>query len=781
LTDSKLRELERRFRVSGSVEDEAAWLRARVQAGEITDECLQLACRLGQGAAAVALGRISDPLAMDERYEVVGELGRGGMGVVYRARDVTAGREVALKLTLGRLRPNLLERFRREGELTARLDHPGIVRIYSSGEIDGRPYLAYELVDGTSFSEVILSMDRRARVSVVRDAARALGHAHAQGVLHRDVKGENILVDREGRGRVADFGLATAQDQDRLTKTGSLLGTPVFMSPEMVDGRGRPLGPPSDVWSLGILLYQALTDVLPIEGGSMIEIVGRIMAGAFERPRKLSADVPPGLEQICLRALTLDPEDRYANGEALAADLDAWLDGTYRLVRGPKALVGAGIVAAVILGVAIGLVMTKSSDSTAASADPASPTTVEGVPTPDAPPTPDTVDPGVLREARAQLSTFEALEPKARVRGAKRWLSRYPRLPANERAVVEEIARKAQLEFPLLEIQHSRSTKTYSGAASQTFRVKGFFLGNERILTQGADLKLRCWKVSDPHESEWVMDCGEPLTSGLAVHPDGSAFVVSMGKDSGVVHAVDAATRVARALPGGPFDGIEVRNVIFSPNGKTLLLGMPYVGVFQYRWPSLELVRKHEFAFVRDLDVSPNSRLFAACGGPWREPGEPRSFLRVWNLESGKLELEQVDVNMRAQVAFDPSGESLVVGTQAGALYMILLDDPDSKHPFLAPTDEESGTWLALGKAHGGVPTGLAFGADGVTLFSTSNSPGPGMPSELRVWDFPSRYQARMLQNQDASFISITRSPDRKRVLVGTGIRTVQVHAAQQQ
>ncbi|MCO5164929.1 MAG: serine/threonine protein kinase [Planctomycetes bacterium] len=187
---------------------------------------------------------------IDDRFLLLGELGRGATGAVYRARDLERGGEVALKVALARPEWVRLQRFLREGEVTAALRHPNIVGIHSMGVADGRPYLAYELVEGArQLDEAARGAPLGRRVELVRDAARALGHAHARGVVHRDVKPANVLVDGAGRVRVADFGLAQALDHERLTVTGALLGTPAYMAPEQLRARRGDVGPPTDVWA----------------------------------------------------------------------------------------------------------------------------------------------------------------------------------------------------------------------------------------------------------------------------------------------------------------------------------------------------------------------------------------------------------------------------------------------------------------------------------------------------------------------------------------------------
>jgi TPR repeat protein/tRNA A-37 threonylcarbamoyl transferase component Bud32 len=272
------------------------------------------------------------------RFEVQGTLGKGGMATVYRARERESGREVALKiLSEERSKPEQMERFLREGQVTAGLRHPGIVRVHDAGACAGRGYLVYELVEGARTLDVVLpQLDVRERVALVRDAARALGFAHAQGVLHRDVKPENLLVDGAGHLRVADFGLARGAAQQRLTRTGALLGTPHYMAPELVAGERERQGPATDVWALGVILYQAITGSLPFEGQGFLELSAAIIHAEPTPPSQRAPGVDRGLEAVCLRALAPQPEGRYADGAALANDLDRVLQGEV-----PAALDGA--------------------------------------------------------------------------------------------------------------------------------------------------------------------------------------------------------------------------------------------------------------------------------------------------------------------------------------------------------------------------------------------------------------------------------------------------------
>jgi len=322
-------------------------------------------------------GELAEGAVVAGRFVIEGVLGRGGMGVVYRAREPASGRAVALKLQSGRPSPARVERFRREGEVTATLRHPGIVRVYAGGLHDGRPYLAYELVVGETLDEVLPRLERRRRVEALRDVARALGVAHAAGVVHRDVKPANVLVDADGRCRVADFGLAAVEGAEALTRTGALVGTPAFMAPEQFRA-DAPAGPPADVWALGVMLYRALTDELPFSGDGIVELSSRIQEGDYRPPRAVDPTAPADLAAICAKALAVDAARRYPDGEALAVDLDDALAGRpvsasswpqrVRRWRWRRSAGAAAPLAAVAAVVAIGLAV----DSGSAGTDPES-------------------------------------------------------------------------------------------------------------------------------------------------------------------------------------------------------------------------------------------------------------------------------------------------------------------------------------------------------------------------------------------------------------------------
>jgi serine/threonine protein kinase len=265
-------------------------------------------------------------------YELLEEVARGGMGVVYRARQLSLDRIVAVKM----MRPGLLatdaeiRRFYTEAKTAARLQHPNIVAIHEVGEFDGLHYFSMDFVGGPSLAELMrdrqLSAMEAARC--VQVLAETVQHAHSQGILHRDLKPSNVLMDESERPRITDFGLAWRLEGDTgATTSGSVMGTPAYMPPEQASGQNDRLSPASDVYSLGAILYELLTGRPPFRAATTLETVRMVLEEQPDPPRSLNPSISPDLEAICLRCLAKEPAKRYDSAAALASDLAAFLAG----------------------------------------------------------------------------------------------------------------------------------------------------------------------------------------------------------------------------------------------------------------------------------------------------------------------------------------------------------------------------------------------------------------------------------------------------------------------
>ena len=276
-----------------------------------------------QLAAAELLGELGD-------YELLEEIGRGGQGVVFRARQKSLNRTVALKvISLGQWASKAhLKRFRLEAEAAASLEHPGIVPIHEVGERDGSCYFSMKFVEGGQLDEVVRRepMPIRRAVELIAKVARTVHYAHEHGILHRDIKPGNILLDAKGEPHLTDFGLARlVESESSVTHTLDVLGTPSYMAPEQAVGNNAAVSSVTDVYGLGAVLYQLLTGHPPFAGGTTYETIKLLLDTEPRQPRLLNPKIDRDLSTICLKCLEKDPKRRYSSALALAEDLERWL------------------------------------------------------------------------------------------------------------------------------------------------------------------------------------------------------------------------------------------------------------------------------------------------------------------------------------------------------------------------------------------------------------------------------------------------------------------------
>ena len=304
-------------------------------------------------------------------YTIHDELGSGGMGVVYRATQVSLGREVALKVVrAGELAQSRdQKRFVQEAELVAKLHHPNIVQVFDVGVAHGQPYYTMELIAGTTLAKSLEagSLNTREGARLLATVARAVDHAHQHGIVHRDLKPANILLTADGTPKLVDFGVAKRLEAtDGPTETGKPIGTPSYMAPEQAAGK-KEVGPTADVYALGVILYKLLAGRVPFDGDTLYDVLHKIVTEEPVSPAWYQTDIPRDLEAICLKCLRKTPAERYATAAELATDLERYLGGEAVRARPPGAAerawrwarknpIPTGLLVAATLGAAVGFV-----------------------------------------------------------------------------------------------------------------------------------------------------------------------------------------------------------------------------------------------------------------------------------------------------------------------------------------------------------------------------------------------------------------------------------------
>jgi eukaryotic-like serine/threonine-protein kinase len=287
--------------------------------------------------------------ALGNRYRLGERIAAGGMGSVYRAVDETLGRRVAVKLLRRALAddPTFLERFRREARAAATVSHPGVAGVYDYGELGGQPFIVMELVEGETLAERIAARGRLPwpeAFAVAEQVARALAAAHAHGLVHRDVKPANILLGADGRAKVTDFGIAKAAQAATLTGTGMVLGSASYVAPEQA--QGGDVGPAADQYSLGCVLFEAVTGEPPYRGASAVAIASQHVSAPVPDPRHTAPDLPAPVADLIRRALDKEPDRRFASAAAMADAIAATLAGDGRVGAATAVAATAGPAAA---------------------------------------------------------------------------------------------------------------------------------------------------------------------------------------------------------------------------------------------------------------------------------------------------------------------------------------------------------------------------------------------------------------------------------------------------
>ncbi len=584
-------------------------------------------------------------------YELLAEIARGGMGAVFKARQRQPDRVVALKVILaGELAsPKLLERFHAEAEAAASLEHPNIVPIYEVGEHRGYHFLAMRFVEGRTLGQALAgdSIAGRPAAELLALVARAVHYAHQRGVLHRDLKPGNILLDANGQPHLTDFGLARMLEKDRgLTLSGAVLGTPGYMSPEQAAGKTKHATTAADVYGLGAVLFEMLTGRPPFTGDSSLETVRQILEHEPPRPRALNPAVSADLETICLKCLEKEPSRRYDSALALAEDLErwsrrepirarpstAWERGVKWVRRSPAraGLLGTALVSLLVVTVGsllFNIRLTKAREVAEQNRGKAE----------------ASAEQHRQRLVRVSVGTGNRWIVEGDYFRGLHWFTEALRLEQGEpgrealhRFRIEETLRDA----PRLEqiLFHNRDVYSLQFSAD-----------GQRLITGCGDRQARIWDVATGAPLTPPMPHGG-IVGAVAFSPDGRR-AASFGNE-GVARIWDAATGQPLSPP---LKHREIRSIstryspalAFSPDGTRLL--STFRSTAAYLWNGANGERIHELAHpdtVYDAAFSPDGRrVITTC--------EDRKA-RVWDTETGRVRLVLPHAYKLAWAAFSP-------------------------------------------------------------------------------------------------------------------------------
>jgi WD40 repeat protein/serine/threonine protein kinase len=724
-------------------------------------------------------------------YELLEIVGRGGMGIVYKARHRTLNRIVALKV-IGQdrmLSLEMVQRFHREAAAVAKLDHPHIVPIYEIGEVNGQQFYSMAFIEGISLAQLVAvsPLAPRRAAEIMQPVAAAIAHAHAQGVVHRDLKPDNILLDLtqptdgKGRPRVTDFGIAKSSDTDsRLTMAGEVIGTPSYMSPEQAQGNSHEVGPLSDVYALGATLYCLLTGHPPFQAATPLDTLKHVMEREPVSPRGLNPVVDRDLDTICLKCLEKTPQRRYASATALAEDLQRFLEKRPILAR-PVSRFGkaarwcrrnpylAGMLAILVTVFLTAFTLVSWSYWRAEEA--------------------------LHQQAAQRAAANEARDDARRHEQAERW----ERYRANMIAVSSafqthniSVARQGIETAPAVhhnwewrhfrhQLDQSRQVLTSPEAGVGALRFAGnhhlvAFDDGLHVLDLATGKRLRTFK--DFHKWAWVVD---PTGRYLAYSTKENAIVlwdIKADRKHAVLHGCDgpiftcafdatcdtvaACTNDFQAVAWDTATGKRACSWSFA-DGPAGLIGSEIssrqlvatrlkdnsVCVWDLKTGRKQYVLKgHREHAVRAEFNRQGSRIVTA-------EGYPSNVMRMWNAQSGEpIAVLRGHTNLAQDMRFSPDGKLLASCSYDQTIRL---------------WDGMTGAPIATLRGHTGRVLAIAFSLDSTRLVSGSQD------HSVRLWDATTGGLIAVLHGHANDVNSVAFSPDGATIASGSSDRTTRL------
>jgi eukaryotic-like serine/threonine-protein kinase len=691
-------------------------------------------------------------------YEVLGELGRGGMGVVYKARQVKANRLVALKMILAGSHASAdeLERFQVEAEAVARLRHPNIIQVFEVGEHEGKPFFSLEFCGGGSLETKLRGtpLPPTEAAGMVETLARAMQAAHDLQVIHRDLKPANVLLLEDGTPRVTDFGLAKKLDEAGRTASGAIMGTPSYMAPEQAGGKSKEIGPAADIYALGAILYDCLTGRPPFKAATAMDTVLQVISDDPVAPSRLAPRCPRDLETICLKCLRKEPGKRYPSAGALAEDLRRFQAGepitarpVGRMERGWRwckrnpGVATLAVALVLVATVGFGLVTWKWLDAAVARDSAAQAAEEEKRARKDALLARDAADEQRHR-AEAALERAEGALYLNRVRQAEQ-VAR-----AGDRAAAERILDECRLDLRRWEwnlLRRGRLDGLVLRELGMPVNGLGFNQAGNRLATGSADGKVRVWDTTGKLLT--TLSAQKNPVQAVALRPDGH-MAVTGGKD-GVLGVWDIETgKEIRRLEGHTD---QILTLTWSPDGKWI--GSGSKDFTAMLWPVAGGEPRTLGGHGKPVSVvafSPDMRLVVTA--------DLDGILKLWQMADGRL-LRTLRGHQLAVLGagFSADGKEIFSGSLDGTIRVWATETGQTKRTLrgdrgmaavgLGRTATVSGTQVKIRELVGGqevltlrgpegaTPQSLTFSPDGLCLAVAWHDGRKLEADEVRLWD----------------------------------------------